>query len=486
MKIVSKKIVCIALVFLMTIAFVLPVYGANTRRYSYHYDFWFVDIEAVPAFELTRVISSLNSLSAIPVQGLNDVHSGGGRLFLVDSEEGRVNVLDSDFEFVVSIRLMRCSEGRIFITEDGDQIMLNRPEGVFFHELNNELFIADAGAERILVLDGDDFHLKRVITRPDNMAGVTSFVPSKIVVDDAGRIYMVVQGGFEGIIELTPEGEFSRYFGVGRPNVNLIDHFWRMFATNEQREIMARTFAPSFNNVDIDRNGFVFATTFDPSSIYALYRLNPRGENVLLQQGGPVIGDLRVIPGQRMSQFVDVAVNDFGVYAVLDRFMNRVFIYNFEGHLMTIINHPDNMRGGLREPSGIAWFGEKLVVTDSALRIANVYELTEFGRYAFGAQRDFYNGNWEASARQLRRAVQLNANFMLAYAGIGRFYLMQGEYERAMYYLRLGQDREFFSRAFNHFRNHWVQRNFPWIAMLFVIITTMVIYSEIRYHKQAV
>jgi len=473
----------------MMLALVVPVYGggANTRRYSYHYDFWWVDIEAVPAFELTRTISSLDSLTGIPVFSLDDVHAGGGMLFLVDTLDSRINVLNKEFEMIISIKLLRDEEGRIALTDDGEQIMLDGPEGVFFHELGNELFIADTGARRIVVLCGDDFHLKRIITEPDNMVGVTEFVPSKIVVDNAGNIYTVVQRSFEGIVQLSPEGQFLRFFGVGRPTVNLWDHFWRMVvATNEQREVMALTLAPSFNNIDIDSDGFVYATTTDANSYFMVYRLNPRGENVLRQsQYLPHLGDLDMGRLMRVSAFTAVAVNDFGVYAALDTLRNRIFIYNFEGYLMTVINHPDNMRGGLREPSGIAWFGDKLVVTDRALRIANVYELTEFGRYAFGAQRDFFLGNWEASATQLRRAVELNSNYMLAYSGIGRFYLMQGEYERAMYYLRLGQDREFYSRAFGHWRNLWIQRNFWWLAVLFAVLVMGLVYSEIRYNRRA-
>ena len=483
-----KKVLFLAVLSLLLLLPATNVYGVNTRNYQYHYDFWLLDIDSVPAFQLTRTLNESNSFAPIPVQGFDDVAVGGGRLFFADAQGGRVNVLDENYEWLTSIRLMRDAERNIIITEDGEQVLLEGPEGVFFHEGFNELYVADTPTNRLLVLDGDDYHLKRVIGRPDNMTGVTGFSPSKVVVDNAGRIYIIVQGGFEGIVELTPEGEFSRYFGVGRPVVNLVDFFWRMIATNEQRAVMARTFAPSFNNVAIDPSGFVYATTYDSSSLFMVYRLNAKGENVLMEPAdiGGVVGDWFFEGGRFMptSQFLAISVNDYGVYAALDQANNRVFVYNFEGELMSVINHPDGMAGGFRQPSGIAWHGDNLIVTDRGLRAALVFELTEFGSYAFGAQRDYYNGNWESSARQLERAIELNSNYNLAFAGIGRFYLMEEDYDQAMYYLKLGQDRLYYSRAFNHWRNNWLQRNFWWIALLLVSGLAWIVYTEVRYHKR--
>jgi DNA-binding beta-propeller fold protein YncE len=381
------------------------------------------------------------------------------------------------------VRLLFTEEGRIALDSAGRQVLLTGPEGVFFHELTNEIYIADTGAERILVLDGDRLFLKRLISRPGDMTGVTNFNPSKIVVDNAGRIYTVVQAGFEGIVELNPDGSFSRYFGINKPVVNLLEHFWKLFATNEQRERMDRTFAPSFNNIDIDGDGFVYATTYDLNATAWVFRLNARGENVLINPDDfIVVGDLL----GEISQFVDIAVNEYGVYAVLDRANGRVFIYNFYGELVSVINRPSGMEGSFTAPTGVAWFGDYLVATDRQLRRAYVYTMTEFGQLALGSARHYYNGEWEDSARLLEEALRLNANYDLAYSGIGKYYLMQGDYENAMYYLKLGQNREYYSQAFNHYRNEWVKRNFVWFALLFVAVAGVIIFTEIKYHKKGV
>jgi len=483
----STKFCAAALALLAVFfGFALPLQaGENTRSYDYTYDFWVDMAPSVPVFDLNRTIDKSFFPADINVSGFDDVRTGGGRIFLIDSKEGRLNILDDNFEFVTSVRLLRTAGNRIALDERGRQIILTNPEGVFYYDLENEIYIADTGEQRILVLDGDQYFLKRVISRPEGMTGLTDFFPSKLVVDKAGRIYTVVQSGFEGIIELNADGTFSRYFGINTPKVNLLEYFWRMFATNEQRARMARTFAPAFNNIDIDADGFIYATTHDANSARKVFRLNATGANVLLMSDEfPIEGDFSFGNNQINNQFTAIAINDYGVYAVLDRSQGRIFMYNFFGEMLGIINTPSVVKGGFTASTGIAWHGDYLIATDSQLRRAFVYSMTDFGKLAFDAAKHYYNGEWEASAKSLEQAVLLNGNFDLAYSGIGKYYLMQDDYEKAMYYLKLGQNREFYSKAFNHYRNQWVNDNFFWFILAFVAVVFAVIYTEVRYHKK--
>jgi len=146
---------------------------ANTRSYDYSYDYWGVPVESVPAFVTERIIDRNTFPTGVNVAGFDDVASGGGKLFLVDSGEGRLNILDGNFEFLASVKLLYTEENRIALDERGRQITLTNPEGVFFHAKTNEIFIADTGAQRILVLDGDRFFIKRIIGRPADMTGIT-------------------------------------------------------------------------------------------------------------------------------------------------------------------------------------------------------------------------------------------------------------------------------------------------------------------------
>ena len=151
---------------------------------------------------------------------------------------------------------------------------------------------------------------------------------------------------------------------------------------------------------------------------------------------------------------------------------------------MSIINIPYGIKGSFVSPTGIAWFGDYLIATDRQLKRSYVYSMTEFGQYAFKSARHYYNGEWEESALFLEKALALNSNYNLAYSGIGKYYLMQEDYKKAMYYLKLGQDRPFYSKAFNHYRSQWIKDNFFWFALAFTAVTGWVIYTEIKYHRK--
>ena len=224
-----KRIISITFVFIL-LMLPLRVSASDGSSYVYDgyiYDFWGNVKESPATFQLERVID-INNLGGSKLGSVDDVCTSlDGRIFLADSVESRVFALDSSGVLLANLKLLRNADNKIALDEAGNQIMLTAPEGIFVHEKNRELYIADTGAQRILVLDLDGYFLKRVINQPENMTGATQFKPSKIAVDLADRIYVIVQSSYEGIIELTADGSFSGYYGVNTPRVSLIDYFWK-------------------------------------------------------------------------------------------------------------------------------------------------------------------------------------------------------------------------------------------------------------------
>ena len=230
---------------------------------GYTYDYYGNAKESPAMFRLERTITAADA-GGIAISGVDDVcTSEDGRIFAIDTAESRMNVFGPDGGFLYSTKLVRTQDNKIALAEDGSQIMLGAPEGIFIHEKNREIYIADTGNQRIVVLDLDDYGLLRIIEEPEELAGVTQFKPSKLAVDFADRIYVVVQSSYEGILELTKDGEFSGYYGVNTPMVSLADYFWKSLASDQQKEKMTKTYAPSFNNITLDGEGFVMAVTYD-------------------------------------------------------------------------------------------------------------------------------------------------------------------------------------------------------------------------------
>lgn len=481
-----KKVLIYLLIAILAIPNLL--YAKNTNETSYAYDYWGRVIEDIPFFEFYKAIDQRN-MGDVKISGMDDVTVAGNRVYIVDSLESRVNVFDTDGQMLTSIKVVRNDQGKIAIDEKTKkQIVLNGPEGVFVHEPEEEIYIADTGNKRIVVLNEKDFSLKRIIGTPANMVGQTVFKPSKIAVDKINRIYVVVQSGFEGIVELNQEGEFVRYFGVNKPKVNLLDYFWRSQASDEQKAKMQKVLAPSFNNIEIDDEGFIYATTQDSSAKNVVFRFNPKGENVLRENGfWDVMGDINTDPTSnvmRISKFTDIALTDYGTYAVLDKEKGRVFIYNFDGELMNIFGGKGFMKGELADPTSISWMGDHLIVTDKQLKAAYIYKPTEFGKLALDASKAYFNGEWDKATQLLLDAVNINGNYEIAYSTIGKSYLMQEDYETAMYYFKLGDNQDYYSKAFNGYRSIWIQEHFGLIFIAILLVIGGVIFSEWRYYKK--
>ncbi|MDE6875894.1 MAG: tetratricopeptide repeat protein [Lachnospiraceae bacterium] len=483
-----KRIISITFVFILLM---LPVKVSASDGSSYVYDGYIYDLwgnvkESPATFQLERTIN-VDNMGGSKLGSVDDVcTSKDGRIFLVDSTESRIFVLDENGGLLANLKLMRNADNKIALDEAGNQIMLTAPEGVFVHEKNRELYVADTGAGRILVLDLDNYSLKRIIGRPENLTGATQFKPSKITVDLADRIYVVVQSSYEGIIELTADGSFSGYYGVNTPRVSLIDYFWKSLASDEQKAQMSKTYAPAFNNIALDGEGFVMAVTYDTSAADMVFRLNSKGENVLREEGNTlVVGEIWSLHGDDQgSRFVDIAVTDYGTYALIDRAHGRIFLYNFDGELLNVFGTVGNLKGQFKDPSGIAWLGDKLVVSDKTLKCAYIMTPTEFGRAVLDGNRFYYNGKWDEALVHFEKAVKLNVNYDAAYSGIGKNYLMKNEYKKAMEYFKLGQNRMFYSKAYNGYRSEMLEKYFPLVMVIFIALIGWMVFSEIRYHRK--
>ena len=487
-----KRFVLLLLAALMLFSSAFAADGTSNVYQGYTYDF-FRNIKSTPApFVLSQVIDSQTvAKTGRTLETVTDIAtSADGRIFIVDKTNAIIFVLDQNGQyqaFIKNIKTETVDEktGKVKSVNaqiNGQNVTLTSPEGVFYHEKSGELYVCDTGAQRILVLDGETYMFKRAILRPENMTGVTEFKPAKVAVDNADRIYTVVLSSYEGIIELNEDGTFSRYFGVNEPQINMVDFLWKSLASDKQKEKMGKTYAPAFNNVTLDGEGFVMAVTSDSASADMVFRLNFAGANVLREMGNTmVIGDLKT---ENPSAFVDIAVKPYGTYAVLDKTYGHVFLYNFDGELQCVFGSKGSAVGQFKTPSSIVWLGDKLVIGDADLKCAYIYEPTAFGSALLKAGEAYYNGEWDTATAYFEEVLRLCANLETAYVGIGKNLLMKEDYEGAMYNFKLGNNREFYSKAYKGYRTIVMKENFWIIAIVAVVFIGAVLGSEVSYHQK--
>ncbi len=477
----TKRIFSLVLLGLLCFTFA-TAYAEHTDDSSYIYDYWGSANESVNAFEFSRVINT-DSVEGAVIKSVDDVYVYGDRIYIADAVANEVFVLDKEYNLIREIKVIRDADGKIVTNKDNKQAILSAPEGVYAND--EHIYICDTGNSRVFQLNPETYTMDMVIEKPENMVGSTEFVPSKIAVDNAGRMFIVVKSSTEGIIELNKDGSFSRYFGVNSPTVSFIDYFWKSIASDEQKEKMSKTYAPAFVNVQTDSDGFVYAVTTDTASEEMAFRFNAKGENVLRKYGySEQLGDLPKASESTKSTFADIAVSDYGVYALLDTSANRVFLYNFDGNLLTVFGGEGDIKGTFNTPTSICWNGNDLIIGDSKLASAFVFTPTDFGSLVLTAEEKYFNGDFSTAAELNEKVVQMNANYDHAYVSIGKNYYMQDEYEKAMYYFKLGNDKTYYSKAFAGYRNLIIQKYFAIFGIIFLAFVIWVIWTEVKYSRQ--
>ena len=159
------------------------------------------------------------------------------------------------------------------------------------------------------------------------------------------------------------------------------------------------------------------------------------------------------------------------MYFGLDRTRGRIFGYDDQGNLLYAFGGAGNMEGYFRSPSAIENMGNDLLVLDSKDGSITVFETTEFGDYIFKALEEYKKGNYSESSSYWTEVLRQNGNYKLAYVGIGRSLLREGEYKKAMDYFKINMDDTNYSKAFKLYRKEIVEENIIYIFIgVFLIL----------------
>ena len=435
----------------------------------YNYDYW-DNILYTPAPYVPDGSVSGASLQwqGAPLGSLNNPQdlcvSDSGDIYIADTNNDRVIVVANDLKTVRKIITG--------FTRDGVEETFSRPSGVAVSE-KNQIYIADSQNRRIVVLEEDGTFVKTV---QDPKSEVLDegyvFVPLKVSVDYADRVYCVAQNMFQGIMVFAAEGDFTGFFGTISVKISMWEKFWRRFSTKESRAKQQLFIPTEFTGIDVDDEGFVYASNKDTDGLQAVRRLNPSGQDVIKKGPHENLGGDRVF-GQvgnysGPSQIVDVVYRGHGIYSLLDSRRGRIFTYDHEGNLLYIFGGIGTQEGTFRTPTAIEQLGSRLLVLDSNQAAVLIFSQTEYGRLINEAVSLRYDGDESQAVQLWQEVLRLDENNELANSGIGKAYLSAGDNEKAMTYLRRGMNRSYYSTAYKRYRNEVLAGN------LSIILTAVI------------
>ncbi|TYQ17042.1 UNVERIFIED_CONTAM: NHL repeat-containing protein [Acetivibrio alkalicellulosi] len=472
-----KRPVALLVGFIIFI-FSFSSFGANVPYESYTYDFRFNVVPSPAPYVPIKSVDG-NSLGVGSFQRPEDMHvTEDGEIFILDTGNNRIVVFDNKWNHVETISK--------FIN-DGEEDTFNNPHGIYVTK-KGDIYIADTDNRRIVALTrkGD---LIKVIADPKSELFPENFIfaPLKVCVDYADRVFVIARNVLQGIMNFDEEGDFFGYVGTIKVNVSLTDIIWRSLSTKEQRQRQQLFVPTEFTNMDIDSGGFIYTTNIDNFSNETVKRLNPSGEDVLRRPvNAPVRGDHYYTHIGRYggpSRFVDIIVRDNRMYSVLDSRRGRIFTYDHQGNLLYIFGGVGTQTGTFRRPVAIDELDENLIVLDRDLGEVIIFETTNYGSYINTAIALQHEGRDEETAKFWSKVLKLNANFELAYVGVGKALLADGNNKEAMKYFKIGMDQKYYSIAFKRYRNEVLKANLGYVLTALMVLLICFIVFKIFKNK---
>jgi hypothetical protein len=272
--------------------------------------------------------------------------------------------------------------------------------------------------------------------------------------------------------------------------VSAWDKFWRRFSTKTERS-KQRLFIPTeFTGLDIDADGFVFASNFDGSGKQAVRRLNPKGQDVIKKgENENIGGDINVVAGvgtyTGVSRICDVVVRDGGIYSMLDMRRGRVFTYDHEGNLLYIFGGLGSQAGTFTVPVAIESIVNRILVLDSNRKEIHVFNETAYGSLINDAIRLRFDGDETLAVQKWGQVLDFDMSNELANTGIGKAYLASGNNKLAMKYLKLGMNRQYYSIAFKRYRNDILKEYLNVILSgALIVVAGVVIFIQVRKRRR--
>jgi DNA-binding beta-propeller fold protein YncE len=298
-----------------------------------------------------------------------------------------------------------------------------------------------------------------------------SFRPSKVLTDNAGNVYICIKDITDGAVVFSQEGNFIGYFGASRvmrgldATINLVMR--RLpFISNEMVARRNQPVPVEFSNFTIDEEDqFIYTVTEARGvNVDTVKKLNPAGENIFEQQGFDdfIWGDVitPTVLGQTFStQIVDISIDKRKDIYILDNRSGTVFQYDQEGHLMFIFGGKGEQKGLFDNPVAIETYDNKVYVLAPTKNSVTVFSLTEFGGLVVEAMGLFSSGLYDESFGPWNEVLRRDANYYMAYVGMGNALLSIGEFEQAMDYFYM-HSRGGYGRAFKDFRINYIRENF--------------------------
>jgi DNA-binding beta-propeller fold protein YncE len=340
--------------------------------------------------------------------------------------------------------------------------ILENPTGIFVDQ-NQDIYVADSKLKKVFWFNQAG-ELIKTYDKPDEpLFGEDSpYQPRKVIVNAKKNVYVLTEGGSNGIIQMDSNGDFLGYYGVNKVQVSLAFYINRMFMSKEQREMFASLVPKTTTNFAVDQKGLIY-TVIENEYVNPIKKLNLEGNNVLTGMflWDPHYQDIFV----GMDGLIYTVSNNEmapAVISVLDRQGNLLFVFGERKTGSIKIGEFDNPVGIATDSNGDIW------VLDKFGGNVQVFTKTEFANMVITAINQYNASNYEEAEVLFKEVVRQNAMFGLAHSSLGKLYKRDNNFEQALESYKIANNRNGYSDVYWELRDQWIANNIVYLILFIV------------------
>ncbi len=471
----------------------------------------------------------IENLGGIEINdGATDIETDDfGNVYITDSTNNRIVVLDRNYKFKAIVK--------DFVNSDGVEDTFDSPKSTFAVSTGayKGLYVCDQRNKRIVKFNiyedkvGDEaYEYDRTFKEPRiNFASAEgTYTPQSCVVDKHGRMYVASAGTTEGIIVLTSEGDFINFIGAPKVSVSALQ---AIIQTINPWSTLEFTNVPTaYRNLELDRTygDFVYGSiiydnedansqitqlTGKTTDYSPVKLLNAGGTDIMQRTGffapsGEVAVELntKITAANRgaptgVSEIVDITSGPDGVWSILDQKRSKIYTYDRSGNLLYIFGDIGEQFGQVTKGNSITYqmYNEtriddngnlievpvtKILVLDVANAAIVPYRQTEYAEILANAIKLQNDGEFDLAAEAWKDVLAKNNNFDTAYVEMGKAIYRNSndddeQLKIALDYFKAAYDTENYATVFKAIRANIMERYFIFLVIGIIVVLFVVV-----------
>ena len=503
MKILHRTFLCLIVILMLLVIQAVKVAAETMDEVPYtSYTYWqgYSSKVAVPTkavYEPVKVIDGYKLGIGSFTEPQYVFYDGKGTVYIMDSGNGRIILLDSNYNLLKVI-----SE----LDWKGEKINFKGAKGLYVSP-DGTLYIADTNKQRILCCKNYEVFNVLGVPKSNLIPKSFKYAPARIVKDQNNFLYVLSDGSYYGAMVYSPNGEFYGFFGADTVETNAFSAIGSLitslFETEKKHQGSIQTLPYQFEDLCIDSRGFLY--TVNGSALGQIRRFGSNGTNIMVYRNQFSnssadkfnFADNPNIYWENMSKYTQKVKESFqgittdkeGYIYTVDSTQGRIFMYDTECNLITIFGGglgAGAQMGTFVTPTSISAAGQDLLVSDFVNNNVTVFRMTNYGRQVKTANALTLEGKYDEAKSCWNSVLGQDKNCQLAYKGLAKEAILSKDYKTAMNYAKAGLDQVTYAQAFEVVRNTYLKQNFWWIGLLALIAISGIVWVLIITNRREV